>query len=346
MLKLKRDSSGQPCRFKARLVAQGYGLTKGRDYDDSFSSTPRFTAVRLLIAASVQHSLELSHYDWDTAFLYGVFQGDFYMEQPEGFFDENHLTFVCKLIKGLYGHPVSGRLWQRLCRKSLVALGFTPCLSEENLYSKTTEHGPLFALVYVDDCILATSHPSQKTIFSESLKEKFSIKCLGRLEHFLGVRVTHNADGSITLDQEAYVKRLLKTFNMEDCKPTSTPMAPNLVLSKSHCPSTPEELQEMKLIPYRKAVGSLMYLSVATRPDITTAVGMCCKFMQSPGIHHWLHGVKHIFRYLSNCAALGLTYTRSSSQLVGWVDSSWADDADNGRSRAGFVLTWASCAIC
>ena len=133
---------------------------------------------------------------------------------------------------------------------------------------------------------------------------------------------------------------------MEDCKPTSTPMAPNLVLSKSHCPSTPEEVQEMKLIPYRKAVGSLMYLSVATRPDITTAVGMCCRFMQSPGMHHWVHGVKHIFRYLSNCAALGLTYTRSSSQLVGWVDSSWADDADNGRSRAGFVFTWASCAIC
>ena len=112
VLKLKRDSSGQPCRFKARLVAQGYGLTKGRDYDDSFSSTPRFTAVRLLIAAFVQHSLELFHFDWDTAFLYGVFEGDFYMEQPEGFFDDNHPTFVCKLIKGftdILSRAVSGK---------------------------------------------------------------------------------------------------------------------------------------------------------------------------------------------------------------------------------------------
>jgi hypothetical protein len=52
------------------------------------------------------------------------------------------------------------------------------------------------------------------------------------------------------------------------------------------CPLTPEELAEMKDVPYINAVGALMFLAVSTCPDIAYAVGVLCRFMANPGMAH------------------------------------------------------------
>ena len=84
---------------------------------------------------------------------------------------------------------------------------------------------------------------------------------------------------------------------MADCHPVGTPMVPGSVLTKDQCPKTPEEIGEMKDVPYMNAVGSLMYLATTTRPDIAYAVGVLARFNSNPGIVHW-KAVKHLFRYL------------------------------------------------
>ena len=55
----------------------------------------------------------------------------------------------------------------------------------------------------------------------------------------------------------------------------------------------------MKSEPYAPAVGSLMYAMVATRPDISHAVGVISRFMHNPDRSHW-NAVKHVFRYLAS----------------------------------------------
>ena len=91
---------------------------------------------------------------------------------------------------------------------------------------------------------------------------------------------------------------------MVNCKPVNTPMSTDL-LTSSMSPISQEDIQEMADTPYREAVGSLMFLSVGTRPDISKAVSDVSRFLANPGKQHWL-AVKRILRYLQGTKDLKL----------------------------------------
>jgi hypothetical protein len=63
----------------------------------------------------------------------------------------------------------------------------------------------------------------------------------------------------------------------------------------------------MEGVPYREAIGSLLYLAVRTRPEIAVAVSVLSKHVQEPKPFHW-EGVKRVFRYLKGTASHGLCY--------------------------------------
>lgn len=83
---------------------------------------------------------------------------------------------------------------------------------------------------------------------------------------------------------------------MADCKPVGTPMDPGVRLSKDTSPTTDAERASMKDIPYINAVGALMYLATATRPDIANTVSIHARFSSNLGMTHWAV-VKHLMRY-------------------------------------------------
>src|SRR5882724_2763028 len=103
---------------------------------------------------------------------------------------------------------------------------------------------------------------------------------------------------------------------MENCKPVSTPMEPGLQLSKDMSPKSNEECTNMKNIPYLEAIGSVMYLTTTTRPDIAYTAGALARFRSNPGLGHW-NVVKHLLHYLQGTANHALTYSpnKSSSKI-------------------------------
>jgi hypothetical protein len=72
--------------------------------------------------------------------------------------------------------------------------------------------------------------------------------------------------------------------------------------------------------PYRSAVGSLMYLSVATRPDISYAVQTLSRFVDNPGVAHW-EAAKRTIRYLKGTRDWWLVYGDESKELTGYADA-------------------------
>ena len=135
---------------------------------------------------------------------------------------------------------------------------------------------------------------------------------------------------------------------MSDCKPVSTPMSPGSKLSSSMAPSTPEDITFMKSVPYLSAVGSLMYLAITTRPDISYAVGVLARFNSNPGPIHW-KAVKHVFRYLKGTLDLKLTYGPTPEDphgpFVTYSDTDHGGNSDNGKSTGGYLVKFGTGAV-
>ena len=81
-------------------------------------------------------------------------------------------------------------------------------------------------------------------------------------------------------------------------------------------------------------VGSLLYLSVCTRPDIAQALGVLTRYMSKPYVEHWQASMS-VLRYLSGTRDYGITW---SSELIGYADADYAGDIDTRRSTTGYVF--------
>jgi len=79
---------------------------------------------------------------------------------------------------------------------------------------------------------------------------------------------------------------MLSQYSFKNVKPITMPMNPSMHFSTSQSPKTTQEFAKMKDKPYCEAVGSLMYASLGTRPDITYAVSVLLKYADNPGLVH------------------------------------------------------------
>ena len=89
---------------------------------------------------------------------------------------------------------------------------------------------------------------------------------------------------------------------------------------------------------YQSCVGSLLYLSTWSRPDITYAVNKVSQYCANPFTEHWT-AVKRILRYLKGTINYGLVFTKSESdQCIGYSDADWAGDINNRKSTSGYLF--------
>lgn len=342
--KVKTGADGSTERYKARLVAQGFTQSYGTDYDETFCPVVRQESLRVLIALSVQYGLKLHQVDVTTAFLNGNLEEEIYMKQPKGFVTEGKEHLVCKLKKSIYGLKQSPRCWNTALDSHLKEMGFTQSTSDPCIYMNAGGDVTYIG-VYVDDIILAGRSEDRIKEVKSALSRKFDIKDMGKLHHFLGMTVVQDeAQGYVWIGQPAHTENLLKKFGMQDCKPVGTPADISTKLVKA---TEQEKCIDQQL--YQSAVGSLMYLSVSTRPDIAYAVGNLARFSSKPTKDHWT-ALKRVLRYLKGTVKHGILYSqKGSTDSVGFSDADWAGDINDRKSTSGYLfqisggaVTWKS----
>ena len=358
---IKYNRDGTIERFKSRFVACGYSQVKDIDYSATFSATLRHTSFRLLMAIAAGRKLTLDHFDVTNAFTQSNIDAEIYVEAPPGNFtakDSKGRPKVLKLKKALYGTKQASKLWQdTLVRHLTKSMGFKQLSYDPCLFIKhDASHGDMIVGVYVDDVIVAHNSPELLSWFKREFTgpNGFNSKHIGKLSWFLGMAVDQHTDHAITVHQTKYIEKLLDKFmpsHSTSSRAHSMPCNPETFqrLTKSR---SPEERERLSKLPYLELVGSLLYLSTMTRPDIAYHMSVLCSHMHDPSIDCYNaaldlllyvgHTRHYHLRYSGSVAAPdGIGHASeisSNSGFVAYSDSSWHKPDELGYNMFGYVV--------
>ena len=340
VFKNKRNSDGTIDKYKARLVAKGYTQQEGVDFFSTTSPVAKFNSLKTVLSIAAINDYEIDQMDVSTAFLVPELKEDIFMEQPKGFEKLGQENKVCKLNKSLYGLKQASHEWNKNFNKTLLDLKFTALKTDPCIYVRNEENEEKFYIVlYVDDFLLICKNRESLNLVKNQLSSKYDLHDLGPVEQFLNMVITRNRKyRTIHLSQIMQIQNVLELTAMENCVPVHHPFCSSLVLNSTQSPSTEKEKLEMKNIPYRETVGSLMYIACNTRPDIMAATSFVSRYVSNPGLEHWT-AVKRILRYLKGTEDLGLVLGGSTSvSLHGYSDADWGGDRDTRKSTTGYVF--------
>ncbi|SGZ03881.1 BQ5605_C032g11027 [Microbotryum silenes-dioicae] len=340
--KTKRNASGEVTGRKARLVAQGNRQRNGIDFSETFAPVARFSSIRCLLALAAANGYHVHQADIDKAYLHGELDHDIWMTTPRGF--DFPSDKVLRLRRSIYGLKQAGRIWNRHIDTSLRNLGYKATGTDHCIYSRIDDQQrPHYIALYVDDLLIVSPHLDEIERVICGLEQRYGVKRLGPAEYILGIQIRRLDDGSIALSQERYIMDVLARFHFDTTtRGTTVPMTPGLSLT-----AIPGQGTERIRSWYLQAIGSLLYISLGTRPDIAFAVSYLSRFANNPGRRHWI-AVKHVLRYLRATYRDELLYAHGPAKVtgvVGYSDANWGACVDTSISTMGYVFYLAGAAV-
>lgn len=341
VFKAKADASGNVQRFKARLVAKGFLQKFGQDYDLVFAPVAKHTTIRILLSIASKEKLLVHHLDVKTAFLNGKLDQSIYMKQPPGFHGENK-NLVCRLKRGIYGLKQAAKLWYDAIHAVLIRAGFQRSKADACLYSAKMNNEWVFVLIYVDDIVIAAKTKENIQGIKSMLASKFNIQDLGEIKQYLGIGVERDNDGIFHLNQTQYIKKIVNDFGLLTSKTSSIPVRVEYGKGRGNDDILTTNTQ------YQKLLGSLLYISVNTRPDIAAGASMSAQKMSQPNQEDW-NELKRVLKYLKGTTNLKLALCKKNFEgesLCGYSDASWADNKSDRKSNSGHVFMVNGAAVC
>ena len=257
------------------------------------------------------------------------------MEQPQGFIDNAHLDFVCKLHKALYGLKQAPRAWFTQLSTFLLELGFKASLVNLSLFIYAYGAVRVYMLFYVDDIIITRTHVPIISSFICNIQHEIPLKDLGSLNFFLGNQVSRTPKG-LHICQIRYISNSLTRTHMANAKPSKSPCSSTSKLSKYD-----GDLLNNPTV-YRHIFGSLQYCTL-TRLEIAFSINQLCLHLHAPTSTH-LSTAKHVLRYLKGTLDLRF-YSKGSLQLNAFCDLNWVGCIDDRRSTSRFLVFLGDCLI-
>ena len=346
VLKKKCDANNKVVKLNAQLCAQGFSQVLGVDYTKTAAPTACTSSIRYILTLAAKYDWEIHQIDFKNAYLNGQLDEKIYMRQPPSFIELGKEDWVWKLHKALYGLKQAGRQWYKKVCELFSDLGLTRCENDQAVWYTFLPDLAVIVGIHVDDCIIVAN--SVKVVHSllDEIASQHEIVRLGPVNWLLGFKVERDrSKGILTISQAAYIDTILSRFGMAEANPVSTPLDPNTTLFAYEL--TDDIRKEMKSHSYAQIVGSLMYASTGTRPDISYTVSTLARFMADPHPIHF-DAAKRVLRYLKGTKDLRLTFGLNDDGLVGYTDADWASQAHRHSISgsvflvSGGAISWSS----
>ena len=341
VFKIKRDGS-----YRARLVALGYNQIPGIDYTDNFAPVAHDVSFRIALARMMVEKLDSLVMDVETAFLYGELDEEIFMKSPVGMeeIDPGSSSEDCyQLLKGIYGLCQAARqFWKKFVNTvKQEPFGFQVSPADPCMLFKENELGVCIIIMYVDD-MLIIGKKEQMQDFASKIQKEFSVKIQHNLTDYLGFEFHMNEERTRGwLGQPSIIKSLEQKFGDRAMKErlSLTPGTPRFTarrLENSEDKVNPEEHET-----YRSGVGTLLYLTKHSRPDICNPVRELSKTMDAPAPAH-LKEMYKVIRQVLSTKGYRLKF-ELRKDLLKWAlkalsDSDFASDKETRISVFGYII--------
>lgn len=316
--------------YKSRWVAKGFRQQAGLDFNETYANTVNPVVYRFILAFTALYDWEVHQWDVKSAFPNASIKEEIYVKQPTGQEVKGSEQLVCRLNKALYGLKQSAREWEITFRGMVSKIGLEPLKIDQSVYQSTIGT-PIILITHVDD-ILAIS-PNKRRIQEvyNQLNSMVNLKDLGEAKTFLGIEIERDRPKrSLTLHQGTYTSKILEKYRPNLKTESAIPA------SIGHKIGPYEEIQKPEVISqYQQEIGSILYLTTKTRPDIAYITGLLSRFMANPGPEHF-QALEKLWKYLAKYPKLGLNY-HSEPELLGYCDSDWGGDIGTRRSTTGYI---------
>ncbi|KAA0051169.1 gag/pol protein [Cucumis melo var. makuwa] len=204
---------------------------------------------------------------------------------------------------------------------------------------KKINKGKVAFLVLYVDILLIGNDVGYLTDVKAWLAAQFQMKDLEEAQYVLRIQIIRDRKNkTLALSQTTYINKMLVRYSMQNSKKGLLPFRHGVQLSKEQCLKTPQEVEDMRRIPYASAVGSLMYAMLCTRPDIFYVVEIVSRYQSNPGLDHWTT-VKINLKYLRRTRDYMLVYGAKDLILTRYTDFDFQTDKDSKKSTLGSVFT-------
>ena len=364
-LKTKLNSHGGLDKLKARVCLRGDMQEKGSI--NVWSPTSSTRLLKRFIADAIHNGCKIYQLDFIQAFIQSEVERRIFvtLDKEYKLFCPDlseHLGRPLRLKKCLYGADFSGKSWYDTLDQFLTSdeMKFIRSMVEGCLYIYRKDNDWIKIINYVDDACYYCSNDEVRIKFENKLKKRFNLTLMGEAKWYLGMQIKQYKD-HITLDQHQYSKnvtsRIEKTFK-NPIKLKDSPLPAGFTATKKDCPQNQAQIDEIRRrfqnLHYRSVIGSLLYISCCTRPDICYAVNKLAKYSNNPGVTHY-KALLHLVGFMKALGKRGLKFYKDiqesplfhmmkmnniiikDNEIIMFTDSSWNDCIDTGRSTGGYI---------
>lgn len=160
-------------------------------------------------------------------------------------------------------------------------MGFTEGVNAPSMYVHQ-DKGILMS-IHVDDPLMAFEIGRDGTTaydwFFELLRDRYEIKTIQVLTpeteiDYCSLRIRMGNDGSIYIDNDACIDRILQDAGLADCNPNKRPIHRDQLKSAYEERLAGDELSPEDQTQYQHMVGELNWVAQTTHPPISVAVSL------------------------------------------------------------------------
>lgn len=130
-------------------MVRDYTQQEGIDYSSKFSPVIKATTNRIVLAL-VCRGWSLKQIDVSNVFLNGTLVDEVFMMQLQGSADKDHLSYVCKLNKSLYGLKQASRAWFHRLSLFLEEIDFKGSQLDSSPFIHNYGTDTIYILINVD----------------------------------------------------------------------------------------------------------------------------------------------------------------------------------------------------